>query len=121
MTVAEESGKPIPPAIMAEVLRQQREVWDWPHQVPGYVQLSETTFVKWEELTVAYCEQATEFYIRKARTAIRASIRRPTSHKRVETAADHIIRSRILRCQYITLLGSPATNEDEMAFAHNLY
>jgi hypothetical protein len=112
--------KPIPAEIMAEVIRQQREEWDWPRKVPGYVQLSESVFVKWGELTVAYCEQATEFYVRKARQAIRRFIKKPSPTK-AGTAADHIIRARIARCQYLTILGERATNEDEMTFAHNMY
>jgi hypothetical protein len=75
---------------------------------------------KWGELTVAYCEQATEFYVRKARQAIRRFIKNPSPTK-AGTAADHIIRARIARCQYLTILGERATNEDEMTFAHNMY
>lgn len=123
----------VPEEIQHEVIRQQKAM-GWPDQVPAYAFLppTEQTVKRYENLTVAECEQLVEHHIRKAIVGIRRFVdlqnstispfaaRRRCSLR--NTAARSILLARLYRCRSISLMSKGATNgetstEADMPFA----
>jgi len=111
----------IPSQIMEYVLEVQREL-HWPELVPEWAEFPDDSgrilFHRYETLTVAECEQATEWYSRKARCALERWV---TNHSVVTAriAGRNIVYARVFRCKYMSLIGQTDSTEDDMPFAHN--
>ena len=64
----------IPAAIQTEVLRMQREEFDWPKLVPRFVEQridGREFWHRYVNTSVSDCEQITEYHSRQAEVAIR--------------------------------------------------
>ncbi len=109
----------IPAEIWAECLKEQKRM-GWPAYVPTYVEFYDThghvRYGLHTDLTVATAEQACEGHIRQARKAI-AKWKHTQLVRWARRAARHIIRARLYRCSYLTLLGKEGTEAD-MPFAN---
>lgn len=72
-------------------------------------------FHPWENLTVGICEQLVEQHTRAARKAIdRWLVTKST--RSLRAAGWNIIRARLYRCQYLSLLGITDSTEHDMPF-----
>ena len=116
--------KPLPAEIVSELMRQQAAM-GWPDMVPSFVELPDASgkdfYHRYQDLTVALCEQGVEHHSRLARLILskgwwRRNIPCLPSPPDV---ARHILLARLLRCRYIQLTGKQTSSEDDMPFAHN--
>lgn len=107
----------LPVEILRECHRLQ-EKWGLPESRPAYVELvtpgKPTLFMHCKDLTVAHCEQLTEYHVRGAWNAI-DRWRRTRSRKSLRTAADHVMRARLHRCDYYSRLDQ-AVSVNDMPF-----
>lgn len=91
----------------------------WPELVPAFAEIpvsnGEILFHKYDDLTVADCTQATEFYIRKAIDILRGWERR-RSKVLAGRAGRAIVWARVFRCRYISLIGAKNVTESDMPF-----
>ena len=104
--------------IALEAERQQ-DLMGWPERVPAYAEIPDANgkifFHHWRDLTVADCEQLVEFHTRKARRAIDLWMERKTARS-LRNAGWNIIRARLYRCQYFSLIGKTDSTEHDMPF-----
>lgn len=109
----------IPDAITSEVLYWQRRL-RWPELVPAWAEMPDADgkiwFHRYQSLTIALCEQATEFHVREARRLIAKWTARPSKGAARE-AGRHIVWARIYRCRYFELSSIRNTREADMPFA----
>jgi hypothetical protein len=115
---------PLPPEISREIQRWQQRL-HWPELVPAWAEIPDASgnilWHRYEDLTVALCEQAVEYHVRQATKILSCW---PTRHgtTRARTAARHIVWSRIYRCRAIFLMGTDeAATEDDMPFAYGRF
>lgn len=110
--------KTIPPHVAQEVIRQQVDL-NWPESVPKYVEIpnadGEVLFHLYEDLGPIEFEQATEYHIREAVKRLERKRGRPN------VIAALILRARIYRCKYLSLMGIDETSEDDMPFSNGHY
>lgn len=109
----------LPVAIQAEVLRMQREEFDWPNVVPAYLEYRVDGSEKWtryENTTVADCEQIGEYHARQAVAAVRRYLCR-ASPASIRRAARHILIARIMRCRSFSLREVTEYHEADMPFS----
>lgn len=110
----------VPDEIAIDVVRQQAEM-GWPDIVPAYAEYpladGRMVFCHFRNLTVARCEQLVEFHTRRALKAM-ATWRKTHSQAACRKAAKNILRARLYRCQYITLIGQTDSSEVDMPFAN---
>lgn len=111
--------RPIPEEVMRELLNQQAAM-DWPEKVPAFVDLpgadGRELYYRYQETTIALCEQGVEYHARRARGLLSSG---RYSRRKATAAARHILMARILRCRYIELTGQNDSTEDDMPFAQN--
>ena len=112
--------KPLPANVVSQLIKQQAAM-GWPDMVPSWVELPDAEGIKkyhrFQDLTVALCEQGVEHHSRAAWLILREEWwRRP---RKAEDVARHILLARVVRCRYIQLTGKQEPTEDDMPFAHN--
>lgn len=110
--------QPLPHAVLVEVVRQQ-DLMGWPDMVPAYAEVphpdGEARFWRYQDLTVATCEQLVEHHTRQARAALERFAKRET-RKSLRAAGRHIVYARLYRCTYMSLTGQEDFDESEMPF-----
>ncbi len=107
----------IPLQVWDEVIRQQREDFDWPYKVPKVVEFkradNKEVWIGYEKVGIDLCEQITEYHVRRARAAIRRWNDKGKAAS-MQKAARHILIARIMRCKYIQLMGIENSTEADM-------
>lgn len=108
----------LPPEVIAEVVRQQ-QIMGWPDRVPAWAPIrgkdGVTRYERFENLTVADCEQLAEQFTRRARSAL-ATYGKHCSARSLRMAGKAVLYARLYRCQYITLIGKKDSTEADMPF-----
>lgn len=104
------------PQVQQEVVRQQ-ELMGWPDMVPAYVELpdamGQVRMKCFHDLNVSDCEQATEFYLRRARRAYATFLKTGTKNA-CTRAGKNLLYARLYRCEYIGKLGIEDSTEADM-------
>lgn len=117
----------LPDVIVRRVLHQQKAM-GWPDKVPAYVELpsnkqGKVLWCHWADLTVGRCEQLVEYHVRKARYRLqrwgKIGCNECKLWQYTREIAYHILRARLFRCTYISLIGQEDSTEADMPFAHN--
>lgn len=108
----------LPQEIIAEIINQQK-LMGWPRKVPSYAELpgcdGRILFKRHDELNVGDCEQLVEWHSRKANEAIERW-KKTGARISLKTAGKNIVRARLYRCQYFSLMGID-DSESDMPFA----